>query len=127
MIHGGCTVIQQSTFIRKDAFRKTGGFNSNNRTSWDGELLIDLGLCNAKFQLIPDVLGNFRLYDGSISGGGLNERYLADTRRFYKKVKGYERDMNYLLLKPYYRLLKYLSRPDALANKVVLAARRKYL
>jgi glycosyltransferase involved in cell wall biosynthesis len=40
--YGGATWLQQATFFRREAFASAGGFNVNNRSCWDGELLVDM-------------------------------------------------------------------------------------
>ncbi len=86
-IAGVCTVGQQATFFRRSAFEKTGGFNVNNHISWDGELLVDLALAKCRFQSVPRVLGEFRIYSDSITGSGLHgHRLAAETERLLNKV-----------------------------------------
>ncbi len=41
--YGGATWLQQATFFRRTAFEQVGGFNVNNRSCWDGELVVDNG------------------------------------------------------------------------------------
>jgi glycosyltransferase involved in cell wall biosynthesis len=91
-VHGGVTVFQQGTFFSADAFRGVGGFNVENGTCWDGELLLDMALSGARFSTIPDRLATFRLHAGSISGSGrLVERYRNDCDRLFRKATGRDR------------------------------------
>ena len=82
---GICTVNQQATFFRRDAFERAGGFNRSNRIAWDGELLVDMALAGARFATVRKVLGDFRIYRGSITGSdGYRqkvEHYLDDIGR----------------------------------------------
>src|SRR5712692_1271857 len=41
-----CFFWQQATFFRREAFLKTGGFNVDSKTTWDGELVVDMALAN---------------------------------------------------------------------------------
>lgn len=76
------TFLQQSTFFRMDAFRAVGGFNSGNRTCWDGELLSDLSRTGFRFRNLHQDLSVFRVHQGSISGSGrLEAAYEDDLRR----------------------------------------------
>ncbi|MEQ1715024.1 MAG: glycosyltransferase, partial [Hyphomicrobium sp.] len=50
--HGGSILIQPATFIRRSAYERAGGFNAQNRTNWDGELVVDLYLSGARFGLV---------------------------------------------------------------------------
>ncbi|MCU0973368.1 MAG: glycosyltransferase, partial [Burkholderiales bacterium] len=42
--YDACVAVQPSTFFRRSAFARTGGFNVSNRSNWDGELLVDMAL-----------------------------------------------------------------------------------
>jgi glycosyltransferase involved in cell wall biosynthesis len=84
---GICTVGQQGTFFRADAFRRAGGFNADNRITWDGELLVDLALAGARFATTGKVLGDFRIYGESITGSGLHrEKARRETARIVAKM-----------------------------------------
>ena len=79
--HGEANIIQQATFFRRGVFEKVGGFNVNNRTCWDGELLVDMALAGARFKRTKEVFGAFRIYGDSITGSGrLRESLLRDER-----------------------------------------------
>lgn len=85
---GICMIGQQATFFRSRAFHLTAGFNKENRTCWDGEMLVDMALAGCSFGRVYKVLGNFRIYADSISGSGrLNEEYLQDRARIMQKIK----------------------------------------
>jgi glycosyltransferase involved in cell wall biosynthesis len=84
---GICTVGQQATFFRRSAFQAAGGFNVENQTCWDGELLVDMALAGASFATVRRVLGEFRVYPASITGSGrLQQRLEADRRRIAAKI-----------------------------------------
>ncbi len=84
---GVANAIQQGTFFRASAFHATGGFNTDNRTSWDGELLVDMVAAGARVRTTTDVLGSFRIYSDSISGSGrLIEAYNRDQKRIREKI-----------------------------------------
>jgi len=86
-VAGVGVVGQQGTFFRRRAFARSGGFNLENRTCWDGELLVDFALKGCRFAVIHRVLGNFRIHHESISGSGrLNEKYLKDQKRILQKL-----------------------------------------
>ena len=68
MAYGASILIQPSTAIKSSAFQKVNGFNSLNKSNWDGELYVDLFLSGANFKLIPNVLSIYRLHPDSITG-----------------------------------------------------------
>lgn len=64
-------VLQQSTFFRLSKIRSEGiSFNVANRTSWDGEFLVDLARSGGKFRRVFGAWGVFRIYEESITGSG---------------------------------------------------------
>ena len=42
LAYGTCILVQPATFIRRRAYEWTAGFNEDNRTCWDAELLSDV-------------------------------------------------------------------------------------
>ncbi len=86
-LDGTCLPLQQGTFFRRTLYAQTKGFNLENKTCWDTELLLDMVLAGGRLRMVPRILGDFRLYAGSISGSGrLNERYVLDGARMREKV-----------------------------------------
>lgn len=91
--HGGITIFQQGTFFRAACFRKVGGFNIDNTTCWDAELLLDFASANARFATIGDDLAHFRLHKGGITGSRrLEEKFHRDSERLFVKATGRERN-----------------------------------
>ncbi len=84
---GICTIGQQATFFRRSAFERAGGFNRENRITWDGELLVDMALSGAKFATVAKVLGDFRIYAESITGSNRHrDRALREHDRIAGKI-----------------------------------------
>lgn len=109
--YGAVSIVQQATFFRREAFLRTEGFNPDNRTCWDGELLVDMSLAGARFTRVNLFLGGFRIYDESISGSGrLNYIYEQDCRRIREKIVGTANN-THICQKAIYRLAKYLTDP----------------
>jgi glycosyltransferase involved in cell wall biosynthesis len=89
--YGGVVVMQQSTFFRRQAFEDVGGFNESNRTSWDGELLVDFARCGTRFALVDDYWSLFAIYVGSITASvKTNQQYLNDHARIFRTITGLE-------------------------------------
>ena len=83
-----CTVIQQATFIKAEAFRGINGFNEKNRSQWDGELLVDLGLWGAKFKRFNFHTAIFRVHDQSSTGGaGDHQLYLKVREKLAHRIQ----------------------------------------
>jgi GT2 family glycosyltransferase len=84
---GTCLICQQATFFRRSAFDRTQGFNIQNRTCWDGELMVDLAIAGCRFATTQRVLGYFRIHDSSVTGSQrLQNEYLNDERRIRIKI-----------------------------------------
>lgn len=103
--------FQSSTFFRAAAFKNTRGFNSQNRSCWDSELLVDLFLSGARFTVIDEFLGTFRLHPASITMLGPEsadiEHFLRE--RFFRLI-GRERrryDMMGTLILKLWKGLRY--------------------
>ena len=75
-----CFFWQQATFFRREAFLKTGGFNVDSKTAWDGELVVDMALAGCRFGYTNKLLGDFRIYCDSITGSGRLAKALRSDR-----------------------------------------------
>lgn len=92
-LHQGAYLLQQSTFFRSSAFRKTDGFNGKNLSCWDGELWLDLAYAGCRFKTVNEFWSSFRIYGtsttGSVAqGGSQRELYRNDRMRLYREATG---------------------------------------
>ena len=88
-LYGACTIFQQGTFFPASMFHQVGGFNTDNRTCWDGELFADFLAAGYNHKVIRDALAVFRLHEDSISGTGrLEKAYQDELKRIFKKIRG---------------------------------------
>ena len=109
-VYRACVMVQQANFFTAKAFEKAGGFNTDNRTCWDWELLLDMSATGAKFMKVEDFLGGFRLYPESISGSGrMNLQYKMDVRRNFKKMIGRDFRWTDEVLRFFYRATKKVN------------------
>lgn len=116
---GATTIIQPSTFIRAEAFRKSGGFNVTNRSNWDGELLVDLYLSGAQFGRMPNLLSTYRLHAVSITNSGsLHERIQHYQARMFEKLIGRPRVTSDQAASLFYRALKHARNPRAMVERL---------
>jgi glycosyltransferase involved in cell wall biosynthesis len=123
-VYGAVSVLQQSTFFRREAFERTSGFNQENRTSWDGELLVDLALTGSRIEHRRADWGAFRLHPEGISGSRrLESRYREDRKRIFARAMGrgpnradriLERlaRATKLLLSPGYAIRRSIAKPN---------------
>jgi glycosyltransferase involved in cell wall biosynthesis len=88
-LYGGTRWLQQSTFFRREAFLLSPGFNTENRTSWDGELFVSMAQMGATVGYIDANLAAFRIHGASISGTGrLLDAYREDCKRIFRRIRG---------------------------------------
>ena len=91
-VFGGALVLQQSTFYRAEAFRKVGGFNTENKTSWDAEILLNMALQSMQLVHVPGFWSVFRIHSESITG---SQRLAEESRkthaRYFRTVMGREK------------------------------------
>lgn len=79
--YGACILVQPSTFFREHLFRKCGGFNADNRLTWDSELFIKMALEGAHFSVFNEFISQFRVHGRSITGTGRFDGYYRDHRK----------------------------------------------
>jgi glycosyltransferase involved in cell wall biosynthesis len=88
-VYGGVHVLQQSTFYRADAFRAIGGFNIENRTSWDAEILLEMALRGMSLVHVPGYWSLFRIHNESITGSQFLAKETQTTyARYFRMVMG---------------------------------------
>jgi glycosyltransferase involved in cell wall biosynthesis len=91
-VYGGCLALQQSTFYRREAFSAVGGFNLQNRTSWDAEILLDMALSGVPLVHVAGYWSVFRIHAESITGSQrLAEESQKTHARYFRRVMGRER------------------------------------
>lgn len=87
--YGASILSQASTFFRAEAFRRGGGFNIENRLSWDGEMFIDMARAGMKFSLVPEFWSCFRVYGESITGSGkFRALHKQNNEKIFIKILG---------------------------------------
>lgn len=117
--YGAAVQMQPSTFIRSSAYKRVGGYNIENRSNWDGELVVDLALSGSQFKILDRFWSAYRVHGESITGTKkLDEIIRAYKTRLFKKIMG--RDRNYFdgVLRFLYLAAKYFENPAALMERV---------
>jgi glycosyltransferase involved in cell wall biosynthesis len=117
--YGAAIAIQPSTYFRQEIFWKVGGFNVNNRSNWDGELLIDMALAGARVDVVNEFLSCYRVYGESITGSGrLTDAHALYGRMMFEKIKGRPFRTSDLWWAHLYRLRKHLLSPRAALERL---------
>ena len=119
-VHDGATIMQQSTFFRREALYDAIGFNVENRICWDGELILDMFLAGCRMSLVNDFWSVFTVHEDSISGQTGDKSEVAkeydELRRFYRaylyeKVMGKPFEQRNVILFAVARVQKWLLNP----------------
>lgn len=88
------TIIQPASFMRTGALRDAGGFNTDNRTSWDSESFLAIARRGGRFRRIWRDWALFRIHGQSISGGGRGQvQYQRDCDRLFEEALGHPRSV----------------------------------
>lgn len=118
--YGAAIAIQPSTFFRAQAYRAAGGFNVENRSNWDGELVVDMALAGARFRNVPDFMSCYRVYAESITGSArLADAHAQYEARMFRKILGRDRHRLDGVTSAWFRMTKHLSNPRATYERVV--------
>ena len=119
LAYGGGILVQPATFMRREMFESVGGFNSENRSSWDGELVVDMFLNGAKFGICDSQWGGFRLHDDSITASAKLAslmKHWAEQR--YLKLMGRDIPAYAGIFRRLYALERVLRHPTAIQARL---------
>lgn len=110
--YGGSIVMQQSTFIRRKAFEAVGGFNIDNGTSWDAELVLQLARNDARFHYVDRYWSVFTIHPESISGSQrMAEESRFNHRRYFTMVMKREPRSLDLIVRRFVWLIRWAGDP----------------
>jgi len=117
--YGTAILIQPSTFIRRAAYIASGGFNVENRSNWDADLMVDLHLSGARFGLIEEFLSCYRLHETTITNSGrLDGKIRAHAASRFARLMGREYTAADRFVRMGWLLAKYARRPAALTERL---------
>lgn len=124
--YGQATVLQQATFFRLTPRLRQIGFNLENRTCWDGELLANLAMAGCSLTRVNDDFACFRLHDASITGQGNHEQIArVDHERIFRQIIGRDPTaLDYSLISSLLRVKRLLSDPYMTLSKLFDRARQ---
>jgi glycosyltransferase involved in cell wall biosynthesis len=123
--YGAATWLQQATFFRRAAFDAVGGFNVDNRSCWDGELLIDMVRRGARVKYLNQDLALFRVHAQSITGSRRHgEMMKADADRMFSLSRGRRWTAMDTLRAYLFRIERILTHPGAAESAIKARVRR---
>ena len=117
--YGGATWLQQATFFRRAAFEAAGGFNVNNRSCWDGELLVDMVRQGAGVHYLNEDLALFRIHAKSITGSRRHSEMMkGDAERMFSLSRGRHWTAMDTLRAYLFRMERILTHPGAVESAI---------
>jgi glycosyltransferase involved in cell wall biosynthesis len=117
--YGAVVQMQPSTFVRREAFMRTRGFNVENRSNWDGELLVDLFLSGARIKIFNEFLSCYRLHEVSITNSGsLSSRIENWSWSRFEKLMGRKWNRLDPPIAFVLRVVKHMRNPQALVERL---------
>lgn len=123
--YGGATWLQQATFFRQKAFRAVGGFNVDNRSCWDGELVVDMIRQGSRVKYLDRDLAHFRIHAKSITGSNRHHEMMqADAARMFATFCGRSWTLMDTLRAYLFRMERILTHPGAAESAIRARMRR---
>ena len=123
--YGGATWLQQATFFRRSAFAAAGGFNVNNRSCWDGELVVDMIRQGARVKYLNQDLALFRIHPKSITGSRRHSEMMkADAERMFSSMWGRSWTAMDTVRAYLFRMERILTHPGAVESAIRARVRR---
>jgi glycosyltransferase involved in cell wall biosynthesis len=117
--YGGATWLQQATFFRRAAFEAVGGFNVNNRSCWDGELLVDMIRRGSRVKYLDQDLALFRIHAKSITGSRRHHEMMkGDADRMFSLACGRAWTAMDTLRAYLFRIERILTHPGAVESAI---------
>lgn len=112
--------IHQATFYAREAFEAAGGFNRENRASWDGEILYWIMRKGFRVSRNFEQIGGFRIYDESLTGSGqLFEQLKQDYARLQSDLDANEPSvLTWVMRMANSKLARALVDPVAMFHKM---------
>lgn len=117
--YGSGILIQPSTFIRRKAFEKVGGFNPENKSNWDGELVVDLFRAGAHFLIVENLWGCYRLHGESITSSGRTRDLIKGwNRRKRDKLGASQSRIIVFASSIFYRIERLSRQPSRILDRL---------
>jgi len=119
-IYSGCILLQPATFFRRSIYERSGGFNIENRISWDIELFHRFIENGARHAVMDEFLAAFRVHPASITGGkNTAERRLTVRDRLLRESLGRELTARDGAWRVFYRYWRKIANYRDTLNRIV--------
>lgn len=114
------TLMQPSTFFKKDCFNKTNGFNIKNQCCWDDELFVEMSINGAIFRNIDHFLSCFRLHNNSITSTmRLDDKILEYNNYKFKRIINRDKVYRDIYITFLLKLLKHVKNPNNFIERLL--------
>jgi hypothetical protein len=99
---------------------RAGGFNENNRISWDGELLVDMARAGCRFAMVDEYWSVFSIYPGSITFSAKHSRlFQTNHARMFQAITRRDYDRTSRVLFRLARVEKWLRNPRVPVDRMI--------
>jgi glycosyltransferase involved in cell wall biosynthesis len=118
--YGARILMQPSSFFLSGSYKKTNGFNIDNRSNWDDEFFVDIKLAGGIFKVTNKFLSAYRLHSSSITGGAnenVNKRIQNYSKSRFRKIIGRDEKWYDYFIRFLYLITKYLKSPLSLYER----------
>ena len=116
LVNHGASLFQQGMVFKKELYEKAGGFNPDNHTCCDYELLVDLIKIGADSVINSTRVAAFRMHNESISSGFHGEeqdlKFHNDLNRIHNKLFPSGQHISPKALGYFRRFEKYIRTPE---------------
>lgn len=113
--------FQQGMSFRLECLRRVGGFNIENRTCWDAELMVRFLQAGYRCLASSERIGAFRLHAEGLSGSGraeVREAYLLQRQKLAGEVLGQTAARWFVTLGSAGRFVQYVLHPSLVVTRL---------
>jgi glycosyltransferase involved in cell wall biosynthesis len=111
-VYRGVVLVQPSTFFRRSAYERVGGFNVANQASWDGELFLEMARLGSRFSRCDDIWSGYRLHRLSITASKRMQDSATEQRDLmFQRVTGRRANRLDMLGNRLCRIWKHIINP----------------
>lgn len=119
-VYSSVALIQPSTFFRSSAYKRTSGFNTNNRATWDGELFFSMAEAGCRFGRSSDIWSGYRLHEQSITASKKTENAVGQVRdEIFQRTMGRQRNRYDKGIEAALRVWKHVANPRNTMERIV--------
>lgn len=117
---GAYIQIQPSTFFSAEIFRRSGGFQKDDRSSWDAGLLANIHAAGGRIEILDAMLSAYRLHSQSITmSGRLKDQQTENLYARLPHLLGRQFRQSDIYIGHALRLVKHLRWPERTLERIL--------